>query len=31
MNTANRSDEFDNHVMNVLFDTDYRLARPGVF
>jgi hypothetical protein len=29
MDTANRADEFDKHVMNVLFDTGYRLARYG--
>ena len=29
MDTADRSDEFDNRVMNVLFDTGYRLARHG--
>jgi hypothetical protein len=29
LDTANRSDEFDNTVMNVLFDTGYRLARRG--
>ena len=29
MDTANRSDEFNNRVMNVLFDTGYRLARQG--
>jgi hypothetical protein len=27
LNTANRADEFDNRVMNELFDTGYRLAR----
>ncbi len=26
---TNRSDEFDTRVMNVLFDTGYRLAHPG--
>lgn len=29
MDTANRSDEFDNRVMNVLFETGYKLARHG--
>lgn len=29
LNTANRADEFDNRVMNELFDTGYRLARYG--
>lgn len=29
LDTANRADEFDNAVMNVLFDTGYRLARRG--
>jgi hypothetical protein len=29
MDTANRADEFDNTVMNVLFETGYKLARYG--
>jgi predicted patatin/cPLA2 family phospholipase len=29
MDTANRADEFDNRVMNVLFETGYKLARYG--
>ena len=29
MDIANRSDEFDNRVMNVLFETGYKLARYG--
>jgi len=29
MDTANRADEFDNTVMNVLFDTGYKLAHYG--
>lgn len=29
MDTANRADEFDKHVMNVLFETGYKLARYG--
>lgn len=29
LDTANRADEFDNTVMNVLFETGYELARRG--
>jgi predicted acylesterase/phospholipase RssA len=29
MDTSDRADEFDNGVMNVLFDTGYKLARNG--
>jgi len=29
LDTSNREDEFNNQVMNVLFETGYKLARPG--